>query len=56
MIAADQMLAAYGGIAKDIKAPSEFPRRACILPGDIRFGFFRLVIVVGSALLIGVGL
>ena len=55
VIAADQMLAAYGGIAKDIKAPSEFPQ-SVILPGDIRFGFFRLVIVVGSALLIGVGL
>ena len=26
VIAADQMLAAYGGIAKDIKAPSEFPQ------------------------------
>jgi branched-chain amino acid transport system permease protein len=55
VIAADQMLAAYGGIAKDIKAPSSFPQ-SVILPGDIRFGFFRLVIVVGSALLIGLGL
>jgi branched-chain amino acid transport system permease protein len=53
VIAADQMLAAYGGIAKDIKAPSEFPQ-SVMLPGDIRFGFFRLVIVVGSALAIGV--
>jgi branched-chain amino acid transport system permease protein len=52
VIAADQMLAAYGGIAKDIKAPSEFPQ-SVMLPGDIRFGFFRLVIVVGSALAIG---
>jgi branched-chain amino acid transport system permease protein len=55
VIAADQMLAAYGGIAKDIKAPSSFPQ-SVILPGEIRFGFFRLVIVVGSALLIGLGL
>jgi branched-chain amino acid transport system permease protein len=55
VIAADQMLAAYGGIAKDIKAPSSFPE-SVMLPGDVRFGFFRLVIVVGSALLIGVGL
>jgi branched-chain amino acid transport system permease protein len=47
------MLAAYGGIAKDIKAPELFPQ-SVILPGDIRFGFFRLVIVVGSALAIGV--
>jgi branched-chain amino acid transport system permease protein len=53
VIAADQMLAAYGGIAKDIKAPELFPQ-SVILPGDIRFGFFRLVIVVGSALAIGV--
>jgi branched-chain amino acid transport system permease protein len=52
VIAADQMLAAYGGIAKDIKAPKMFPQ-SVMLPGDIRFGFFRLVIVVGSALAIG---
>jgi branched-chain amino acid transport system permease protein len=52
VIAADQMLAAYGGIAKDIKAPEMFPQ-SVMLPGDIRFGFFRLVIVVGSALAIG---
>jgi branched-chain amino acid transport system permease protein len=55
VVAADQMLAAYGGIAKDIKAPSSFPERV-VLPGDVPFGFFRLVIVVGSALLIGLGL
>jgi branched-chain amino acid transport system permease protein len=53
VIAADQMLAAYGGIAKDIKAPELFPQ-SVMLPGDIRFGFFRLVIVVGSALAIAV--
>ena len=41
VIAADQMLAAYGGIAKDIKAPELFPQ-SVMLPGDIRFGFFRL--------------
>jgi branched-chain amino acid transport system permease protein len=54
VVAADQMLAAYGGIAKDIKAPSSFPESVHI--GSSTVGFFRLVIVVGSALLIGLGL
>jgi len=51
VVLADQMLAAYGGIAKDVKAPSSFPERVSI--GSVNVGFFRLVIVVGSALLIG---
>ena len=51
VVAADQMLATYGGIAKDVKAPSSFPERVSI--GSVNVGFFRLVIVVGSALLIG---
>jgi branched-chain amino acid transport system permease protein len=54
VIAADQMLAAYGGIAKDIKAPSSFPESVSV--SSVHVGFFRLVIVVGSALLIGLGL
>ena len=54
VIAADQMLAAYGGIAKDIKAPSSFPESIAV--SSVHVGFFRLVIVVGSALLIGLGL
>jgi len=54
VIAADQMLAAYGGIAKDIKAPSSFPESVTISGAHV--GFFRLVIVVGSALVIGIGL
>jgi branched-chain amino acid transport system permease protein len=54
VIAADQMLAAYGGIAKDVKAPSSFPESVTI--GSSHVGFFRLVIVGGSALLIGLGL
>jgi branched-chain amino acid transport system permease protein len=54
VVAADQMLAAYGGIAKDIKAPSNFPESVHI--GGSTVGFFRLVIVVGSALVIGLGL
>jgi branched-chain amino acid transport system permease protein len=52
VILADQMLAAYGGISKDIAAPSAWPT-SVLLPGDVRFGFFRGVIVLGSALLIG---
>jgi branched-chain amino acid transport system permease protein len=53
VIFADQMLAAFGGISKDIAAPSAWPT-SVLLPGDVRFGFFRGVIVLGSALLIGV--
>jgi branched-chain amino acid transport system permease protein len=54
VVAADQMLATYGGIAKDVKAPSSFPESVHI--GGSTVGFFRLVIVVGSALVIGLGL
>jgi branched-chain amino acid transport system permease protein len=52
VILADQMLAAFGGISKDITAPSAWPT-SVLLPGDVRFGFFRGAIVLGSALLIG---
>src|SRR5829696_5157229 len=52
VILADQMLAEFGGISKDIAAPSSWPT-SVLLPGDVRFGFFRGVIVLGSALLIG---
>src|SRR5918995_3505017 len=55
VILADQMLAAFGGISKDIKTPTDWPD-SILLPGDVRFGFFRGVIVLGSALLIAVGL
>jgi branched-chain amino acid transport system permease protein len=55
VIFADQMLAAFGGISKDIKTPTDWPE-SITLPGDVRFGFFRGVIVLGAALLIGVGL
>jgi branched-chain amino acid transport system permease protein len=51
VILADQMLAAYGGISKDIATPSSWPT-SVLLPGDVRFGFFRGVVVLGSALLI----
>jgi branched-chain amino acid transport system permease protein len=55
VIFADQMLAAFGGISKDIKTPSDWPD-SIALPGDVRFGFFRGVVVLGAALLIGLGL
>jgi branched-chain amino acid transport system permease protein len=55
VIFADQMLAQFGGISKDIKTPTDWPD-SINLPGDVRFGFFRGVIVLGAALLISVGL
>jgi branched-chain amino acid transport system permease protein len=55
VIFADQMLAAFGGISKDIKTPTDWPT-SINLPGDVRFGFFRGVVVLGAALLIGLGL
>ena len=55
VIFADQMLAQFGGISKDIKTPTDWPD-SINLPGDVRFGFFRGVVVLGAALLIAVGL
>jgi len=55
VIIADQMLAAFGGISKDIAVPSAWPN-SINLPGDVRFGFFRGVVVLGAALAIGIGL
>ena len=52
VIIADQMLAAFGGISKDVGAPSAWPT-SVLLPGDVRFGFFRGVVVLGAALLLG---
>ena len=55
VIIGDQMLARYGGISQDIATPASWPT-SVLLPGDVRFGFFRGVIVLGSALLIGLAL
>lgn len=55
VIIADQMLAYWGGISKDIAAPSAWPT-SITLPGEVRFGFFRGVVVLSAAILIGVGL
>src|SRR5687768_16450692 len=52
---ADQMLAVFGGISKDIATPSSWTT-SINLPGDVRFGFFSGVVVLGSALLIGLAL
>jgi branched-chain amino acid transport system permease protein len=54
VIFADQMLAAFGGISKDIKTPTDWPDSINVF--DVRFGFFRGVVVLGSALLIAAGL
>ncbi len=55
VIIADQMLAGFGGISKDIATPSSWPT-SITLPGEVRFGFFRGVVVLAAALLIGLGL
>jgi branched-chain amino acid transport system permease protein len=55
VIFADQMLAAFGGISKDIQTPTDWPE-SISLPGDVTFGFFRGVIVLGAAILVGFGL
>ncbi|MDA0180067.1 branched-chain amino acid ABC transporter permease [Solirubrobacter phytolaccae] len=55
VILADQMLAYFGGISKDIAAPSAWPT-SITLPGEVRFGFFRGVVVLSAAVLIGLGL
>jgi len=52
IIAADQMLAHFGGVAKDIETPAAWPV-SVDLPVVGSFGFFRLTIVLGSALVIG---
>jgi branched-chain amino acid transport system permease protein len=52
IIAADQMLAHFGGVAKDIEQPASWPT-SVDLPFAGSFGFFRLTIVLGSALVIG---
>jgi branched-chain amino acid transport system permease protein len=51
VIMADQMLAQFGGIAKDVKTPTSWPESVTIF--GVQYGFFRLVIVTGAALVIG---
>jgi branched-chain amino acid transport system permease protein len=52
VILADQMLAHYGGLAEELKAPTSWPTSVNV---GVDFGFFRLV-VLASAIAIGVGL
>src|SRR5215203_149134 len=52
VILADQMLAQFGGISKDVKTPTNWPESVTIF--GVQYGFFRLVIVTGAALVIGV--
>jgi branched-chain amino acid transport system permease protein len=52
VIFADQMVAHYGGITESIQAPSSWPTTITI--GSFHYPFFRLAVVFGAALLIGV--
>jgi branched-chain amino acid transport system permease protein len=52
VILADQMLAHYGGLAEELKAPTSWPTSVNV---GVDFGFFRLV-VLASAIAIGIAL
>lgn len=52
VIFADQMLAHYGGITESIQAPTSWPTTVTI--GSFHYPFFRLVVVGGAAVVIGV--
>ena len=52
VIFADQMVAHYGGITQQIQQPTSWPQS--ILVGSFRYPFFRIVVVLGAAILIGV--
>jgi branched-chain amino acid transport system permease protein len=51
VIIADQLIAHYGGIAESIQQPTNWPQSIVI--GSFRYPFFRLVVVLGAALVIG---
>jgi len=51
VILADQMVAHFGGIAEAIQQPASWPDSVSIF--GVRYGYFRLVVVVGAAVLIG---
>lgn len=51
VIFADQMIAHYGGVVESIQQPTAWPDS--IVVGSFHYGFFRLTVVLGSALLIG---
>ena len=52
VIFADQLLAHYGGVAESIQAPTRWP--ASVTIGSFHYPFFRLVVVGGAAVVIGV--
>lgn len=52
VIFADQMTAHYGGIAQSIQAPTSWP--ASVTIGSFHYPFFRLVVVGGAAVAIGI--
>src|SRR5258708_6741369 len=51
VILADQMVAHFGGIAESIQPPGAWPESVSLF--GVRYGFFRLEVGVGAALLIG---
>src|ERR1700682_3828338 len=51
VILADQMVAHFGGIAEAIQQPASWPESVNLF--GVRYGYFRLVVVVGAAVLIG---
>src|SRR5258707_4176753 len=51
VILADQMVAHFGGIAEAIQQPAAWPDSVALV--GVHYGFFRLEVVVGAALLIG---
>jgi branched-chain amino acid transport system permease protein len=52
VILADQMVAHFGGIAESIQQPAVWPQSVHIF--GVRYGFFRLEVVVGAAVAIGI--
>ncbi|MBV8955039.1 MAG: branched-chain amino acid ABC transporter permease [Solirubrobacterales bacterium] len=51
VIFADQLLAHYGGISQNIQQPTNWPNSITV--GSFHYGFFRLTVVLGSAIVIG---
>lgn len=52
VIFADQLVAHYGGITQTIQAPTSWPNSITI--GSFHYPFFRVVVVLGAAVAIGV--
>jgi branched-chain amino acid transport system permease protein len=51
VIFADQMVAHYGGVVQSIQAPTSWPNSVTV--GSFHYPFFRLVVVGGAAVVIG---